>query len=167
TLQANRLNGTNQQQFTVLNPDFFPVIPSAPTLVSFSVPGSVYRLEENIKAPYTLQAVISVEHQLPHNMTVATSYINVRTLHLLRTRPLNAPLPGTFVPGVPGSGTYPLVCSDFIPPRVNPSTRCNIFDYESSAHYNQTQLIINFNSRFNRNASMNAYYVFAKANSDA
>src|SRR4030095_16188302 len=167
TLQANRLNGTNQQQFTVLNPDFFPVIPSAPTLVSFSVPGSVYKLEENIQAPYTLQAVISVEHQLPHNMTVATSYINVRTLHLLRTRPLNAPLPGTFIPGVPGSGIRPLNCADYIPPSVNPSTICNVFDYESSGQFKQNQFIVNFNSRFHRNASMNAFYVFAKANSDA
>jgi hypothetical protein len=165
-LQANRLNGTNQQQFTVQNPEFFPFIPSSATLVSFSVPGTVYQLEKNIQAPYTLQAVISVEHQLPHNMTLATSYINIRTLHLLRTRPLNAPLPGTFIPGVPSSGIRPLTCTDFIPPSVNPSTTCNVFEYESSGHYNQNQFIVNFNSRFSRNASVNAYYVLAKANSD-
>jgi len=167
TLQANRLNGTNQQQFTVLNPDFFPLIPTSDQLVSFAVPGTVYQLEKNLQAPYTLQSVISLERQLPHNLTLATSYINVRTLHLLRTRPLNAPLPGTFIPGIPGSGIRPLNCADYIPPSVNPSTTCNIFDYESSGHFNQNQLIINFNSRFNRNASLNAYYVFAKANSDA
>ena len=149
TLQANRLNGTNQQQFTVLNPDFFPIIPSPSTLVSFSVPGTVYQLEPNVQAPYTLQSVISVEHQLPHNTTVATSYINVRTLHTLRTRPLNAPLPGTFIPGVPGSGTRPLDCADFIPPSVNPSTTCNVFEYESSGHFSQNQFIVNFNSRLN------------------
>lgn len=167
TMQANRLNGTSQQQFTVQNPDFFPTIPSPATLVSFSVPGTVYQLEKNIQAPYTLQSVISVERQLPHNLTVATSYINVRTLHTLRVRPLNAPLPGTFIPGVPSSGIRPLTCSNFIPPSVNPSTTCNIFEYESSGHFNQNQFIVNFSSRFNRNASLNAYYVLAKANSDA
>ena len=167
TLQANRLNGTNQQQFTVQNPDFFPIIPSPSTLVSFSVPGTVYQLEPNVQAPYTLQSVISVEHQLPHNTTVATSYINVRTLHTLRVRPLNAPLPGTFIPGVPGSGIRPLNCADFIPPSVNPSTTCNVFEYESSGHFSQNQFIVNFNSRLNPRASFNAYYVFAKANSDA
>jgi hypothetical protein len=26
TMTANRLNGVSQQQFTVLNPDFFPII---------------------------------------------------------------------------------------------------------------------------------------------
>src|SRR5215204_1503768 len=167
TMQAIRLNGVNQQQFTVQNPDFFPVIPTGQQLVSFAVPGSVYRVAENLQAPYTLQSVFSVERQLPHNLTIATSYINIRTQHVLRTRPLNAPLPGTFIPGVPASGIRPLDCADFISPDINPSTRCNIFEYESSGRYNQNQFIVNFNSRFHRNATMNAFYVLAKANSDA
>src|SRR5215212_8952483 len=167
TMTAFRLNGVNQQQFTVQNPDFFPLIPTADQLVTFAVPGSVYRLADNLQAPYTLQSVISVERQLPHNLTLATSYINIRTLHVLRTRPLNAPLPGTFIPGVPASGIRPLDCADFISPDINPSTRCNIFEYESSGRYNQNQFIVNFNSRFHRNATMNAFYVLAKANSDA
>lgn len=166
TMQALRLNGVNQQQFTVQNPDFFPLIPSGEQLVSFAVPGSVYQLEEGLQAPYTLQSVFSVERQLPRNMTVAASYINIRTLHVLRTRPLNAPLPGTFIPGVPASGDRPLNCADFIPPEINPSTRCNVFSYESSGRYSQNQFIVNFNSRLGRNGSMNAYYVLAKANSD-
>jgi hypothetical protein len=167
TMTALRLNGVNQQQFTVQNPDFFPLIPTPEQLITFAVPGSVYRIAENLQAPYTLQSVISVERQLPFNLTVATSYINIRTLHVLRTRPLNAPLPGTFTPGVPASGVRPLNCADFIPPDINPSTRCNIFEYESSGRYNQNQFIVNLNSRFHRNATMNAYYVLAKANSDA
>ena len=167
TMTALRLNGVNQQQFTVQNPDFFPIIPTVDQLIQFAVPGSVYRLAENLQAPYTLQSVISVERQLPHNLTLATSYINIRTQHVLRTRPLNAPLPGTFIPGVPASGIRPLDCADFIPTDINPSTRCNVFEYESSGRYNQNQLIVNFNSRFHRNATMNAYYVLAKANSDA
>jgi len=167
TMQANRLNGINQQQFTVLNPEFFPVIPTGETLISFAVPGSVYQLSEGLQAPYTLQSVFSVERQLPRNLTIAASYINVRTLHVLRTRPLNAPLPGTFIPGVPASGIRPLDCADFIPPDVNPSPRCNVFSYESSGRFNQNQFILNFNSRLGRIGSLNAYYVLAKANSDA
>ena len=166
TLQATRLNGTNQQQFTVLNPDSFPLIPSPETLVTFSVPGSVYQLANNIEAPYTLQSVISVEHALPHNTRIAASYINVRTLHLLRTLPINAPLPGTFIPGVPNSGFRPLDCADFIPPSINPSPICNIYEYDSSGRFNQNQFIVNFNSNFNRNISFNAYYVLGKAMSD-
>jgi len=166
TMTAERLNGVNQQQFTVQNPDFFPLIPTPEQLIAFSVPGTVYRLEQGLEAPYTMQGVFSVERQLPKNLTIAASYINVRTLHVLRTRPLNAPLPGTFIPGVIDSGIHPLNCADFIPPDINPSTRCNIFEYDSSGRYNQNQFIVNFNSRFHRNATMNAYYVLAKANSD-
>ena len=166
TMTAERLNGVNQQQFTVQNPDFFPLIPTPEQLIAFAVPGSVYKLEQGLQAPYTLQGVFSVERQLPHNLTLAASYINVRTLHVLRTRPINAPLPGTFIPGVIDSGVRPLNCADFIPPDINPSTRCNIFEYDSSGRYNQNQFILNFNSRFHRNATMNAYYVLAKANSD-
>src|SRR5215217_4196194 len=166
TMTAERLNGVNQQQFTVLNPDFFPLIPTPEQLIAFSVPGTVYQLEKGLQAPYTLQGVFSVERQLPHNLTIAASYINLRTLHVLRTRPLNAPLPGTFIPGVVDSGVRPLNCADFIPPDINPATRCNVFEYDSSGRYNQNQFIVNFNSRFHRNATMNAYYVLAKANSD-
>ncbi|HEX2268567.1 MAG TPA: TonB-dependent receptor, partial [Pyrinomonadaceae bacterium] len=90
TQTATRLNGVNQQQFTVLNPDFFPLIPTTEQLLEFSVPGTVYRLADDLQAPYTLQAVFSVERQLPGNITLASSYINIRTLHVLRTRPINA-----------------------------------------------------------------------------
>ncbi|HEX6716690.1 MAG TPA: TonB-dependent receptor, partial [Pyrinomonadaceae bacterium] len=166
TMTALRLNGINQQQFTVQNPDFFPLIPTADQLFTFAAPGTVYRLQNGLEAPYTMQSVISVEHQLPHNTTIATSYINVRTLHVLRTRPLNAPLPGTFIPGVPGSGIRPLDCADFIPPDINSSTRCNVFEYESSGRYNQNQFIVNLSSRLHRTTTLNAYYVLAKANSD-
>ena len=166
TMTAERLNGVNQQQFTVQNPDFFPLIPTPDQLIAFAVPGTVFRLSPSLRTPYTMQGVFSVERQLPRNLTVAASYINVRTLHVLRTLPLDAPLPGTFIPGVIGSGVHPLNCADFIPPDVNPSPTCNIFEYDSSGRYNQNQFIVNFNSRFNRNITMTAYYVLAKAMSD-
>ena len=155
TLNAERLNGINQQQFIVINPNFFPNIPTPDVLEQFAVPVSIFRLNPNLQSPYTLQGVFSVERQLPHNITIATSYINVRTLHVLRTRPVNAPLPGTFNPLVPNSGIRPLGVNN------------NIFEYESTGRFNQNQFIVNLNSRFHRNFSLTGYYVLAKANSDA
>ncbi|HSE31545.1 MAG TPA: TonB-dependent receptor [Pyrinomonadaceae bacterium] len=155
TLNATRLNGINQRQFIRPNPNFFPLIPTVDQLEAFAVPVSIFRLNQDLQSPYTMQAVVSVERQLPHNVTIATSYINVRTLHVLRTRPVNAPLPGTFNPLVPGSGVRPLGVNN------------NIFEYESTGRFNQNQLIVNLNSRFHRNFSLTAYYVLAKANSDA
>ena len=166
TLQAIKLNGVNQQQFTVQNPDFFPLIPTPELLIGAEVPGTVYRLADGLQAPYTLQSVFSVERQLPRNLTIAASYINIRTLHVLRARQLNAPLPGTFIPGDPDTGIRPLNCAEFIPPDINPATRCNVFEYESSGRFNQNQFIVNFNSRLGRAGTLNAYYVLGKANSD-
>jgi len=72
----------------------------------------------------------------------------------LRRRAINAPLPGTFVPGVPGSGVRPL------------GTANNIFEYESSGRFDQNQLIVTLSSRFSRNVSFNINYAFSKTKSD-
>jgi len=157
TLQEERFNGINQRQFIVTDPlvlDLFPVVPSISTLTSFATPVSIYQLAKDIQAPYTIQSVISVERSLPRNFTLTLSYVNARTLHLLRARPINAPLPGTFIPGVPNSGIRPLGSSD------------NIFEYESTGRFNQNQLIVGLTNTLGRRGSIRAFYVFAKANSD-
>src|SRR5207253_3095387 len=120
-----RFNGTNQQQFIVTDNaiailNSFPNVPSIATLTAFQQPVTIDQLAKDIRAPYTMQSVISVERQLPHNLTVAASYIHGRTLHLLRTRAINAPLPGTFVPGILNSGVRPL------------GNIGNVFEYEST-----------------------------------
>jgi hypothetical protein len=60
-----------------------------------------------------------------------------------------------------------LNCADFIPVDINSSTRCNIFEYDSSGRYKQNQFIVNFNSRLHRNLSLTAFYVYSRANSDS
>ena len=154
TLTASRVNGVAQKQYIVQNPDFFPTIPSTATLDSFQTPISKYQLASDIQAPYTMQSVISIERQLPHTFTVAASYIHARTLHLLRARAINAPLPGTFNPQVPNSGVRPL------------GNIGNVFQYESSGHFNQDQFIVNMSHRFNRTSNINAFYVLGRARSD-
>jgi hypothetical protein len=114
-----------------------------------------------------MQSVVSVEHQLPRNLKVTFSYINARTLHVLRTRPINAPLPGTFIPAIPGSGTRPPGCQlagDMA--ATLPCGNNNVFQYDSSGRFNQNQFIVNVNAPLSRSSSLNAFYVFAKANSD-
>jgi hypothetical protein len=157
TLTANRLNGMNEQQFIVTDSsvlDLFPSVPSTATLTSFATPITIYQLATDIRTPYTMQSVISIEHQLPGKTKVALSYINARTLHLLRTVAKNAPLPGTFVPGTPASGVRPLNNND------------NVFEYDSNGRFNQNQFIVNVSKTLPRGSSLTAYYVFAKAKSD-
>src|SRR5437667_7125917 len=156
TLTANRLNGINQRQFIVTDPTIlnsFPNVPSIATLIQFATPVTIYQLEKDIRAPYTMQAAISVERALPHNFTTSVTYSHARTLHLLRARPINAPLPGTFNPLAPGSGTRPLGTN-------------NYFEYDSTGRFDQNQLIVTLGSRLNRNMSFNLNYALSKAKSD-
>lgn len=164
TLQANRFNGENQQQFLITDPlvlgfaqftlDGVTNVPTAETLAAFAVPQTTRRLAEDAEAPYTIQTSLSFERQLPYNFTFSATFINTRTLHLLRSRNINAPLAGTFVAGDPTSGVRPL------------GDAGNIYQYETSGRLNQTQLMFNLNSRLNRNFSLFARYVLAKASSD-
>ena len=100
-----------------------------------------------------MQAAISVERALPHNFTTSITYSHARTLHLLRARAINAPLPGTFDPTKPGSGVRPLGTN-------------NYFEYDSTGRFDQNQLIVTLASRFSRNVSFNINYALAKAKSD-
>jgi hypothetical protein len=162
TLQAKRFNGTNQQQFVVtagnanglgvLN--LFPTVPSLEDLAAFSIPQTTRTLAPDLRSPYTMQTAISVERQLPYRITLSASFISARTLHVLRSRNVNAPLPGTFVPGVPGSGVRPF-------PGLG-----NIFQYESSGVFNQNQLIVSLNNRFSRKFTLFATYTLNDASSD-
>ena len=152
TLTSNRLNGVNQKEFIVRSPVTFPV----PPVLLVSQPVSIYQLASDIQAPYTIQSVVSVERQLPKNFTLALSYINAHTVHLLRVRNINTPLPGTYNPD-------PLAPDNSVRPYGNGK---NIFDYESSGHFNQNQFIVNLTHRLSRSATITAFYVFGKANSD-
>jgi hypothetical protein len=157
TLTANRLNGTNQQQFIVTDPavlNSFPVIPSISQLTAFKTPVTIYLLAGDLQAPYTMQSALSVERALPHNFTTSVTFSHARTLHLLRTRAINAPLPGTFVPAIPGSGVRPL--------GIN-----NYFEYDSTGRFDQNQLIFTMGSRLSRNVSFNANYTYSRTNSDS
>jgi len=151
TLQANRFNGVNQLQFVVNTStdtgrtllDLFPNAPTIETLSTFSIPQTIRRVATDLQAPYTMQSSLSIERQLPHHITFAANFSNARTLHLLRSRNLGAPLPGTT--GVRGN---------------------RIYIYESSGRLNQNQLVLSLNSRFNRRSILFATYTLNKANSD-
>ncbi len=165
TLQANRFNGLNQQQFLVIDPtildfaqftlDGVTNVPSVETLAGFAVPQTTRRMSEDLQSPYTIQSSLSFERQLPYNFAFSATYINSRTLHLLRTRNINAPLPGTFTPGAATSGVRPL------------GDAGNIYQYESSGVLNQNQVILGVNNRLNRNFSLFARYILNKANGDS
>jgi hypothetical protein len=156
TFTALRYNGTLQQQYVIANPDFFPQIPSVSSLGGFQLTQTIWKISPTLRAPYIMQSAVSIERQLPANTTVALTYANSHGLHLLRSRDINAPLPGTFDPLVPGSGVFPLG-------KPGP-----VFLMESAGLYNQHQLITNVNARINPNLSLTGSYTlnYAKSNTD-
>jgi uncharacterized membrane protein YgcG len=153
TLQANRFNGTNQQQFVVTTTtnggtqllDLFPTVPTLAQLAAFSVPQTVRRVAPELAAPYTMQGALSLEKQLPYRTSLSINFISARTLHVLRSRNINAP-----VNGVRPFGT----------------AAGNIYEYESSGRFNQNQLIVSVNNRFSQRLTMFVSYTYNRARSD-
>ncbi|HEY0099578.1 MAG TPA: carboxypeptidase regulatory-like domain-containing protein, partial [Pyrinomonadaceae bacterium] len=187
TLQADRFNGQNQQQFIISNPGTDEEIvkrlsllqlpqaqfeqrlaqelalaqtarnllgqfsnlndvPSVDQLSAFAIPQTTRVVAPDLQAPYTIQSTASVERLLPGRVTMTVSYVNTRTLHLLRTRNINAPV----------AGVRPLG-----------NALGNVYQYESSGILNQNQLLVNTNTRFNPNFSIFANYTYGRANSNA
>src|SRR2546425_6719869 len=98
-----------------------------------------------------MQSAIGFERQLPLSTTVAITYANTHGLHLLRSQDINAPLPGTYVPTIPGSGVFPLGRAGLV------------LLMESAGLYNQNQLILSVNTRVNRNVSLTGSYMYNRA----
>jgi hypothetical protein len=140
-LTAQRYNGIVQQQFVITDPNFFPNIPPLTGLQA--TPQIIEKISSTLRAPYILQSSVSLERQLPANISVALTYTNSHGLHVLRSNDINAPLPG--------SGVFPLG-------RPDP-----VFLMESSGLYNQNQLIANVNAKVNSGLSMFGFYVLNKA----
>lgn len=138
-LTAQRYNGIVQQQFVITDPNFFPNIPPLTGLQA--TPQIIEKISSSLRAPYILQSSVSIERQLPANISAALTYTNSHGLHVLRSNDINAPR----------SGVYPLGSPD------------PVFLMESSGVYNQNQLIANVNAKVNSGLSLFGFYVLNRA----
>jgi hypothetical protein len=153
-LTAERYNGVVQQQYVISNPDFFPFVPPVSALPGPVAPSTVQEISSTLRAPYLMQSAVGFERQIPFNTTIALTYANTHGLHLLRSEDINAPLPGTFNPSLPGSGLFPL---------GRPGV---VALMESAGLYNQNQFIVNVNSKVNRSISLTGSYMYNRAMSN-
>ena len=153
-LQAERFNGITQQQYVVINPNFYPVVPAIGSLTGDQTTQSIRSISKDLRTPYIMQTAIGVERQLPRNTTFAVTFTNSHAVHLLRARDINAPLAGTFDPAIVGSGLRPF------------GDIGDIFEYESTGILNQNQMIANLTSRLNRSFTLFTFYVLNHAMSD-
>jgi hypothetical protein len=154
TLAAERYNGLVQQQYVIANPDFFPLVPPPSALTNSKSGQSIQVVDSNIQAMYLLQSAATLERQLTNSTTIAVTYTNARAFHVLRSRNINTPLPGTYDPNIPGSGVLPY---------GRPGA---IVLTESSGVYDQNQVVANVNSKVNSSISLFGFYVWNKAMSN-
>ncbi len=158
TLLAERQNGVSQLVYTLQNPTFFS--PNAIPPISNALANTTSTIREIsglLRAPYIMQAVATLERQLPKNTTLSVQFLDSRGVHELRSRNINAPLPGTYVPGTsttPAQGVYPY-------PGKGP-----IEEFESSGIFQQEQVVVSVNTRFNPAMSLFGYYAYGVANSN-
>jgi hypothetical protein len=177
TLQVNRFNGVNLVQTSVTEPAERLVAPTvaqqqlpnvvgiysilnqwSPTAVP-SVAGvpatqqTVWQVDPNLQIPTVFVVGTQVERQLPRNITMFAGFYNIRIVHVIRARDVNAPLPATITPLTP-NGLRP------------DPTRGEIYRYEASGQFNQRQFFIGFNSRLSRMFSFNGNYSLSKTTND-
>ncbi|MEO6654557.1 MAG: carboxypeptidase regulatory-like domain-containing protein, partial [Pyrinomonadaceae bacterium] len=176
TLQAQRFNGSNQLSLLVSANDPDPVrkaaaiallsqpvftvsgVTNVPTaaqiLAALPQSNTIRGVSPVLQAPYSMQAVISLERALTPKMTLATTFITTRSLHQLRTRNVNAPV-----------CPLQINCTGSLRPQP---TFGNINVYESSGTINSNRLNLNLRSNFSQKFSMFINYGlgFAKGDTD-
>ncbi|MFN2576485.1 MAG: carboxypeptidase regulatory-like domain-containing protein [Pyrinomonadaceae bacterium] len=178
TLQAHRLNGTNQLLYALAEPfllnnsptqaqldlptarpvytvlNQFPNVPTAAQLALFpATQQTTWRVASNLQAPAVYLTGIQVERQLPKNISGYAAFYNVRIQHVIRARDINAPLPGTITAATP-NGLRP-----------NPAVG-DVYEYESSGKYHQANFSLGFNSRLNPRISLSGNYTWSRTTND-
>jgi hypothetical protein len=177
TLQTHRFNGVNVVQTAVVEPTDRSTPPSvaeqqlpnvagiysilnqwSPTAVPnvAGIPATqqtIWQVDPNLQIPTVWVAGTQVERQLPRNITMFVGFYNIRIVHVIRARDVNAPLPFTITPLTPNGR------------RPDP-TKGEINRYEASGQFNQRQFFIGFNSRFSRMFQLNGNYSLSKSTND-
>ena len=91
-----RYNGIAQQAYQILNPDFYPNVPSIASLSSAKLPQQLRLLDSNLVAPRQFQTNAGLERQINKYARVSVNYIYTKGTHLLLSRDINAPLNGAY-----------------------------------------------------------------------
>jgi hypothetical protein len=156
-LQAARMNGEIETQYSVTAPSFYPEIPPAgsPLLTTGTAVPSIYQIAPNLRAPYTMQTALTVERQLGKLATLSTTYLNSRGQHQLFTNNVNTPILGDYVQNEPTPAEdYPNGIAE------------SIYRFESEGIFKENQLVVNANVRAGARLMLFGYYTLTYYNSD-
>lgn len=150
-LNAERQNGILQQQYVVASPQSYPTPPE----LGPQVLPTIYRISPTFRSPYGFMSSIGVDHPLGSHGSISVQYFYNRGEHVLVTRNINAPLPGTYNPQDPTSGDRPL------------GTTQNIYEYDSAGIARTNRLSVNGRFRTKNEFGIFGFYQFRHRNSDA
>ncbi|HEX5890601.1 MAG TPA: hypothetical protein VFY61_17950, partial [Pyrinomonadaceae bacterium] len=114
---------------------------------------TIWQVDPNLQAPTVWLVGTQVERQLPRNLTMFMGFYNIRIVHVISARDVNAPIPSTITPLTP------------LGIRPDP-TKGEIYRFEASGQFNQRQFFIGFNSRLNRVIQFNGNYSISKTTND-
>ncbi len=162
-LQSRRQNGTTEKSLYVSNPDFYPAdCVATPTVctASSSAAGSQasvpsrYQINPNLRSPYSFQAGFGLDKPLGKIAGVSANYTFSRGQHQFLTRNINAPLPGTYNPAVPNSGSRPLGVDE------------NIYEFDSSGTSTRSRFTLNGHVN-SHHLSMWSYYSLSKVDTNS
>ncbi|HJQ26266.1 MAG TPA: TonB-dependent receptor, partial [Blastocatellia bacterium] len=148
TADTIRLDGLHQQQFTIINPNFFPVIPAVLVSGQSSRLPTIRIKSEGLNDPYSIIGAVSYERQLPLKLVGSFGYKWTRGVHLLRSRNINAPFAenGQIVSPFPGEGP--------------------ILQYESTGLSTRNEMNVNVRTGFSRTLTFGVGYTLSYTNSN-
>jgi Carboxypeptidase regulatory-like domain/TonB dependent receptor len=148
TSDTIRLDGLHQQQFTIINPNFFPDIPDVLIAGTSARLPTIRIKSEGLNDPYSIISTVSYERQLPWKLMGSIGYRWTRGVHLLRSRNINAPelIDGQFVTPSPSEGP--------------------ILQYESTGLSTRNEMNLNIRTGFSRTLTFGFGYTLAFTNSN-
>jgi len=159
TLQSIRFDGIHQQQFLVTDPavlNLFPVVPSIDLLDTFAQPQIRRIKSDDLRASRSFRAMFAMERLLPKNIKLSVTYFYGRTDRIQRVVNINAPLGGTFIPGLPNSGVRPLGAE-----------AGNIFEYQATGKSIGNTLSLNINGNLKTMSFWGGYNLNKTRNTDS
>jgi hypothetical protein len=153
-LTAIRQNGVSQQSYFIANPTFYPNIPTSSQLSSGTA-STPYRIDPNLRTAYRFVAGLTAERSIGKIGNISVNYLNIRGVHQYNSFNINAPLPGTYNPATPTSGTRPLGGSQ------------NIYQFSSEGIDKEQTVFINSNLHPGKRIFFFGSYVATMAHADS
>jgi hypothetical protein len=158
---AERYAQGSQLSYQINNPTMYDsTFGTAIPLANLNLTNSAqtYQIDSNLKAPRILQTAVGVERQLFSHTTLTVNFLNSRGTHELLTNDINAPVPvvGALPPGLGGPSLG----------RPFGNNLGDIYDYQSTGIYKQTQVLANVNTQAGRWLTLFGRYSYNNAHSD-